>query len=566
MSLNHFRAKSSVSSRLFYVLTVAIGAIFILSTALSWKLIATEWQNWQEARADITQFHAFHTALDVSNDLAGERAYSHELIFCQSVNKEQCWNALLTQRQKTDNDLAKIPSSLQPEGFMPEMQHRLTTARQTIDMFRDRLPEDPAAAGQAIESMMAATDYYHSDLFRHISSLLLLNPAALGPTLRAQALGELRDETGKLGAEVLLPLKMRTPIPEKNRETLVKGIQRIETDWKILDIQGKEYERIPEFDKRVKDTQQTYEQEGISLIRTLMSQSDKSESYGMSADAFARQYHASLHEFNDLLARYMKGLNAFYQQQQKEAMLHFYQVIATLIALYMAGAFLLIYCRTRVLKPVILLNAMIENISNGQTQAGAHTEDADFHGLFPSLNELKNRLNEDSQLIRALQSKSETDALTGLFNRGAFDEKATQMLAVSGPEMPVWLIMLDIDHFKSVNDTWGHPVGDDVLVALAATLKHNSQQQHTLARLGGEEFAIIFPAAEAKTVVEYASAIQRAIRALRFSMEGDVSLQVTSSFGIASGGSCTLSELLKNADEELYRAKKSGRDRICIRA
>ncbi|MRS15571.1 diguanylate cyclase [Enterobacteriaceae bacterium RIT691] len=566
MSLNHFRAKSSVSSRFFYALSVAIGVIFILSTALSWKLIGNEWENWREACADITQFHAFHAALDVSNDLAGERAYSHELLFCHSANKEQCWNALVTQRQKTDTALAKIPLSLQPAGFMPEMQRRLATARQKIDMFRDRLLMDPGAAGQAIDSMMAATDYYHSDLFRHISSLLLLNPAALGPTLRAQALGELRDESGKLGAEVLLPLKTRTPIPERNRETLVKGIQRIETDWKILEIQGKEYEWMPEFGKRVQNTQQIYEQEGIPLIRTLMSQSDKGQPYGMSADDFARHYHASLREFNDLLARYMKGLNAYYQQEQKEAMLQFYQVIATLIALYTAGAFLLIYCRTRILKPVISLNAMIENISNGQAQAGIHTEDADFHGLFPSLNELKHRLNEDSQLIRALQSKSETDALTSLFNRGAFDDKATQMLAVSGPEMPVWLIMLDIDHFKSVNDTWGHPVGDDVLVALAATLKHNSQQQHTLARLGGEEFAIIFPAAEASIVVEYASAIQRAIRALRFSMEGDVSLQITSSFGIASGWSCTLSELLKNADDELYRAKKSGRDRICIRS
>lgn len=566
MPLHSLPSKPAVSSRFLFSLTMAIGAIIFLSTALSWKLIANEWNNWKEACDDIVQFNAFHKALDVSNDLANERAFGHELIFCTADDKDRCWKSLVAQRQKTDADLARIPLRLQSDGFMPEMERRLTEARDKIDTFRALPLTDPDVANEAIQKMMDTTEFYHSALFRPISSLLLLNPAALGPTLRAQALGELRDETGRLGAQVLLPLKTQTAIPGRNRERLLQGLQRIETNWKILEIQGRESASIPDFQQQLSNTQKIYEREGIALIHSLLSQSDNAEPYGMTANKFATSYHASLRTFNDLLDSYMHGLNAFYQQERQSALLNFCLVIATLIALYSAGVFLLVYCRTRILKPVISLNTLIGNISNGQLQSDINGDDSDFNGLFPSLNELKHRLNEDSQLIRALQSKSETDALTGLLNRGAFDDKATQMLAFSGPEMPIWLIMLDIDHFKSVNDTWGHPVGDDVLVAFAATLKHNSQQQHILARLGGEEFAIIFPASDREAVMEYASAIQRAIRALRFSMEGDVSLQVTSSFGITCGWQCSLSELIKNADDELYRAKKSGRDRICVRA
>nr|MDQ3056940.1 GGDEF domain-containing protein [Pseudomonadota bacterium] len=121
------------------------------------------------------------------------------------------------------------------------------------------------------------------------------------------------------------------------------------------------------------------------------------------------------------------------------------------------------------------------------------------------------------------------------------------------------IIMLDIDHFKRVNDTYGHAVGDDVLVGMAKLLRNHTRDADALGRLGGEEFVVVCRHCDAAAGMAAAMKLREAISTHEFPNVG----RVTSSFGIAScRADDTAESLLARADAALYRAKAAGRNRV----
>lgn len=151
------------------------------------------------------------------------------------------------------------------------------------------------------------------------------------------------------------------------------------------------------------------------------------------------------------------------------------------------------------------------------------------------------------------------DPLTGLSNRRDVERRFSMLLAQTPPGGFVALVMADLDHFKSVNDRSGHAAGDEVLQAFAAEMREHARAGDVTARLGGEEFLWVTPAASSGEVLERVDRLRRSFP------QRDGARQVTVSCGIALSGPDahpTLSGLLDRADAALYRAKKAGRDRV----
>ncbi|MEE8452768.1 MAG: diguanylate cyclase [Thermoguttaceae bacterium] len=171
------------------------------------------------------------------------------------------------------------------------------------------------------------------------------------------------------------------------------------------------------------------------------------------------------------------------------------------------------------------------------------------------------RLQDQARQIESHAAEARTDALTGLANRRAFDDEMTRRLAeFQRHGRGISVMMMDVDHFKSVNDTHGHQVGDKVLRDLAKILRRTARDTDTVARYGGEEFAAILPGTSKHEAAEGAERFRQAIESHSFHA-GNTELQVTASFGVAElQKNEDATAVIERSDEALYAAKKSGRN------
>lgn len=173
---------------------------------------------------------------------------------------------------------------------------------------------------------------------------------------------------------------------------------------------------------------------------------------------------------------------------------------------------------------------------------------------------------ENARLFREVEQLSLTDPLTGLRNRRGFEGDARQSIEIAiRYKKPLSVLMLDIDHFKKVNDTYGHAKGDKVLVRIALVCRQVMRSTDLIARFGGEEFCPLFPETTAENAMLLAERMRLAIYAERFESDAQ-SFSVTVSIGISEciGSGDSLEKLLVRSGEALYKAKNTGRNRVLI--
>src|SRR5262245_49947914 len=182
----------------------------------------------------------------------------------------------------------------------------------------------------------------------------------------------------------------------------------------------------------------------------------------------------------------------------------------------------------------------------------------------------KTEIGNLNKSLDAIRAETLTDPLTGLGNRKYFDrsiEHAVEQALVSGD--PLSLLMFDIDHFKSFNDSYGHLTGDQVLRLVALSLKQTIKGQDITARYGGEEFAVVLPNTALRQALTVADHIRRAVMAkeLKKKSTGEILGRVTISVGVSilKPGDDTYS-LIERADACLYAAKRNGRNRVICEA
>jgi diguanylate cyclase (GGDEF)-like protein len=174
----------------------------------------------------------------------------------------------------------------------------------------------------------------------------------------------------------------------------------------------------------------------------------------------------------------------------------------------------------------------------------------------------------EERLLRRLYESSTRDALTGAYNRAHFDERLRAEIAfASRHATETSLIMIDIDHFKRVNDTHGHPAGDVVLKELVTVAQRSLRTEDVFARFGGEEFAVIMRGINLLGAYQLAERLRLAVAQTPVPLDGKT-IRITLSAGCASMTCCsapvTPAELLRVADRRLYLAKTGGRNRVVV--
>ncbi|QDU08561.1 diguanylate cyclase [Gimesia aquarii] len=164
-----------------------------------------------------------------------------------------------------------------------------------------------------------------------------------------------------------------------------------------------------------------------------------------------------------------------------------------------------------------------------------------------------------------LKLAASMDALTSVANRGELETQLAIMLARINKEQnspPLSIMFIDADHFKNINDTYGHSIGDDVLIELARLFQHETYSGELVGRYGGEEFVILCPETDLEHAVKKAERLRLAISNLK--IENIIKTRLSASFGVAQAESGdTVESLFRRADKALYNAKETGRNRVC---
>ena len=200
-------------------------------------------------------------------------------------------------------------------------------------------------------------------------------------------------------------------------------------------------------------------------------------------------------------------------------------------------------------------------------------EQQERHNLQLTLGDMEQRLHElesealtfkkriSDQSFRSLQ-----DALTEIPNRAAFDERyQLEIKRWQRYKKPLCVVLADVDHFKSINDNYGHSAGDKTLKVIAKTLKLNLRETDFIARYGGEEFIILFPETSLAELEVPLNALREKIRKIPFKFK-NVSVPITISFGATQFVTKDTSRsAFDRADEALYEAKRSGRDKVILK-
>jgi diguanylate cyclase (GGDEF)-like protein len=169
---------------------------------------------------------------------------------------------------------------------------------------------------------------------------------------------------------------------------------------------------------------------------------------------------------------------------------------------------------------------------------------------------------ERADSFRAAEASAATDPLTGLPNRRYFDEFSALMAGRRRVGDAVAVLMIDIDKFKSLNDTYGHPVGDQVLKAVATAITTAVRDQDVPARIGGEEFAVLLRNPGPDVAIEIGERVRQAVRDLDLGSIGVPGVSVSVGVANATNAAEPIKALLDRADQALLRAKRAGRDRV----
>lgn len=174
---------------------------------------------------------------------------------------------------------------------------------------------------------------------------------------------------------------------------------------------------------------------------------------------------------------------------------------------------------------------------------------------------------ENSELYEMIMQKSRTDSLTNVWNHGFFQNQfSDEIIRAQRHKEDLALIMLDIDNFKKLNDTFGHQAGDIVLQRIAEIIKESSREIDFVCRYGGEEFAVILPKTNQKQALNIAERIRQNITAEPISVSATKILNVTVSLGVAifPANAATKEDVISKADKAMYIAKFSGKNQVCL--
>lgn len=562
-NIKQFNRKLSLNTRL----STGSFILFGLSLTLAIGLFLVIGKSYFDAKENHQRIIIYRNVLIAANKISAERGPINTLLGGDYPADAEVRKRLRQFRQDTDAILAILESTLsaQDKAMLLNARSLLNEARQQTDKvlaipFHQR---QLAALTQPARMMFAAVD----------AMLPLANATALNylsdggmadEPLIGKKLLEIRDYAGRLGSILTPYIAARAIISEADRDQLQRIVGKIQQLWELV------YPNLKRFPSLIESTSVAESQffgDGLNLI-TRLEEEAKSGHYTYTTQMMTNELVPTLLPLEQTRLAWLNIMLEQADEKLRNASWWFFIVTLLTLLIISINIVLIIATQRLIFYPLLKARDDIVAISEERDLMNAT---AYLHGgpeieeVFRAINVLRSRLLERQQLTATLQRQASTDALTGLFNRRTFDSIIQGEGYFENTDQSVGLILVDIDKFKSINDTYGHEAGDLILRQVADCLKSNVRFDDFVARYGGEEFAIVLPGSDIAIFENIAESLRLAIAEAPFDIGEGKELAVTASFGVAVGqrGEENCQELFRSADKALYDAKRNGRNQVC---
>nr|WP_180882781.1 GGDEF domain-containing protein [Mesorhizobium loti] len=559
---------------LYPKLSLSIGLAILCAAVLAAMILSRAWNDFAEARQNHYDIQYFRQVLDTANVISAERGPANDVM---SAPSEVALKRLADFRVRSDNALASLAAT--PE--VPILLHDHRIPRELLDAVAEslaaaRVKVDHAATVQggeaklramqdAIEAMFSVSDHFRVVTTWRANELIGHDSGLSEPALIGQMLADLREYGGRIASEVIAPIASRQRIPLENIIDARRDQGRIHQIWDMLRGQTV-LNAMPDLARNQAAIDRLFFGVGMDMVDTIIKQGKDSSDYPITAVELTRSFVPTMKSVEDYRTAFLdKTVSRVAAERDAALRLLVIVSLATAIVLTVLIGVLL-SVRRDVFRP--LLQAHEEVIGLAEDRPPVARRDAggasEMTRLFDAIDVLQDRMRERASLTSELRLQAETDGLTGALNRRTLDYIAQNGGDGLSTGDALALIMVDIDHFKSINDTHGHLAGDRVLIETARLLKREAPIDCVVARFGGEEFALLLSRADLNQAGHLAETIRTKLQNHRFTLSDGQQIAITASFGVACGqrGPRDWRHLVERADKALYRAKSDGRNRV----
>jgi diguanylate cyclase (GGDEF)-like protein len=561
-------------------------ALFLMAVLGLGRLTFIDWRDLRRAEHAVVLIEQLRLGMISAEMTSRERGPANGVLGADAPTPQALGHSLNEARLRTDQAYAAFAQALgqvsgddrhqsigrQVDGF----QAALHQARLRVDALSAQplARREPEAIKAAVDGMVRLVRMLRPSIMLVMEDLQQDQPLLSSTVSSALLAAELRELTGQLGSLLTPALSRQTALSDDERLAIERMRGRIGQLRVLLTARV----HVANGASAVRHAQERLERDYFgraeALVRQVVQAGQTDGRYGLSTAEFAARYVPDMNAIIDmrdaLLAEALQQGAALHLAQRR-AMAVMLGMTGLHIALIVLGLYLM---HRRVIRPLSRAAEALQAMKEDRYVAlVAPVQGDEISAVFDGIADLQAQSRdrraleaERDKLIERLRVQSSTDFLTSLPNRRAFFEAAEAEVARARRHgFGLVVLLLDVDHFKRINDALGHAVGDLALVALTEVLRQSVRQGDIAARIGGEEFVLLLSHCEREDGLRFAERLRQTVASTVVEVGSEhPPVRMTVSIGLADTQThgMNLDLLMSRADHAMYGAKRAGRDRI----
>ncbi len=564
--MNTLRSEQ-ISKHLYCAMSVIILCLLFICI----PLIVNSTQSYLKAVRTSDKLHALQEVAILANKISKERAPANKVLSSTPEEIHQRQQELEIYRKEVDQQFEHTAKVLQQVGF-PHLSQRLESAvrpsleqgRLQIDSYA-KIPweqRNAQALDQAIAAMFKAWDSCRIILKGVVIASNTTSTSQNNFISQILFLSDLRDQAGRAASIIMAYVTFDQPIPAANLTRAMQVQYRIHYLWDLIGTLQPEEDKTEEFNRLHNAVDTVFIQKGLPIVSSLVEESIQQVPYHLTGTELTNAMVDKFATVVDLQSYLLEYSN---QVAEREKSSHLQQLLWTVLLSFVSlGAAIatMIFARKSVFQPLIEARQILFTLSeNGDTKALSSNAHTKSESLFTAIQRLQQMLQQRDALEFRLKNIAHSDPLTGLANRFALEEYTRFLESHPSQFSQTCLMIIDIDHFKQVNDQYGHIIGDEVIQFVAQCLKDNVRTSDLLVRYGGDEFLVLIENIDFDNARKIADKIRSEVEGAYILSENGDQIQVSVSVGVAIGAQSWIS-LFTKADKALFVAKGQGRNAV----